>query len=186
MNCLKTPIDEFTDSSIESSGVRALALGLKPAPSVYSNFPFDYFVTIAFPTNQKFKIKHLELCAQGRSRIVFSDIKYGDCTQDEQYKWIMHCLTKNIYSVCDVYHIFVEYTKLGNIHLHCRLGYEADSRKKTMKDIRALFHRIFDCSTQYTKFVDIKKYDITRWNDYENKQAGKRYQSSDYPAFCNL
>lgn len=164
-------------------------LGLtQPAPhaivqTAFSFYPIEHFITVAFPLNCKFKIKHVELLAQGRSRIVFSDIKYGDCTQEEQYRWLMHCMTTTIYQICDYYDIFFEYTKSGNIHLHGRLGYEG--KKKSMKDVRSLIHRMFGCSTQYIKFVDIKKYDETKWNDYSVKYK-KTYQSTLYPHFTNI
>jgi len=195
MNCLETPIVKFTDLKIDTPVV-AEALGLTPPapqkqcymqgsryPDIPEIYPADYFLTVAFPVNCRFKIKHLQLEAQGRSKIVFSEIKYGDCTQEEQYRWIMHCMTKSMRQISDYYDVFFEFTKTGNIHLHARLGYEG--RKKSMKDIKTLIHRMFECSTQYTRFVDIKKYDDTKWNDYAVKYK-KTYQTTHYPHFNNI
>lgn len=195
MNC--SELSAFTESGLivshdgtndaqNEGGVSNLGL-TPPASSEMDEYGrrFEYFVTVAFPLNQKFKIKHVELQAGGRSRIVFNEIKYGDCTQDEQYRWLLHCMTGSMILFCDIYECFFEYTQKGNLHIHMRLGYNKFSKKSTMKDIRAMLHRMFQCSTQYTKFIDIKKYDFTRWNDYSNKYK-KTYQTTHLPIYTNM
>lgn len=167
----------FTDDI----GMASVALGLPTPNSNGQNWA--YFVTVAFPTNHKFKIKHMELLAGGRSRIVFCEIKYGDCTQEEQYRFILYKLDQQIQHIADYYDLFFEQTKEGNIHFHGRLGY--DGKKKSMKDIKALLHRLFECPTQYNRFIDIKVYEPKKWNDYDNKKE-KNYQTLDYPHFKNV
>lgn len=154
-----------------------------PAPANPANIPalFHYFITIAFPTNNKYTIKHLELST--RPRIVFKPIKYGDCTQQEQYTWLMHKLQKNIQHIADSYDIFFEQTKEGNLHMHGRLKY--DEKKMTMKDLKSLIHRIFETSTHFSRFVDIKVYEHTKWSDYDTK-IKKDYQTLNYPHFKNI
>jgi len=171
---------EFTDSKLASF---ALGLTTPAPPPTPTHNNFSYFITIAFPTNQKYNIKHLELHAHNRTRIVFSPIKYGDCTQDEQYKWLTHTLTKHINQVSDGYDLFFEQTKEGNLHIHGRLKF--DNKRKTKKDVKALFHRMFETSTQYKNFIDIKDYDHKRWTDYDHKTV-KTYQTLEYPHFKNI
>lgn len=194
MNC--SELSAFTESGLivshdgtndaqNEGGVSNLGLTPPASPKIIWIPPFKYFITVAFPLNALFKIKHQELMAQGLSKFKFSPIKYGDCTFNEQYRWILHILTKNIYAICDRYDLFFELTQKNNIHFHGRLGYEADSKVMFMKDIRVLIHRMFDCSTQYIRFVDIKKYDHTKWNDYETKYK-KTYQTVKLPHFQNV
>lgn len=141
--------------------------------------PWSYFITLAFPTREKFKIKHLELSAQ-RNRIVFSDIRYGECTQNEQYEWLMWILRKHIQLVADEYDIFFEQTKEGNLHIHGRLRTEEKA-----KNIKMYFHRMFEVPSRCNRFVDIKVYDDSRWTDYDKKKS-KDYQTLKYQHFKNI
>lgn len=146
-----------------------------------ADFSYHYFITIAFPTNQKYSVKHLQLSA-GYNKIVFTPIKYGDLTHKEQYEWICWKLRKNIQLIASRYDIFFEQTKIGNIHMHGRI-YSED--KMYIKDVRAMIHRMFETDTKYVNFVDIKPYDSTKWNDYQNKREHKQYQTLNYPNFTN-
>lgn len=141
-----------------------------------------YFITWCFPTNQKFTIKHLEPHAH-ISRIVFKPIKYGECTQDEQYHWIIHILNKHINLICDRYDLFFEQTQAGNIHVHGRISF--DGKKKTMKDIKALSHRIFGVPLGCNAFCDVKVYESDKWNNYD-KKVKKEYQTLEYEHFKNI
>lgn len=185
------PISELTGDEV---GVISLGLRTPASPEIsrivnteaiapIADVSWAYFITVAFPTNHKFKIKHVDLLAQNRSRIVFSPIRYGDCTQNEQYQFINWILNKHVYQLCDKYHIFYEQTREGNIHFHGRLAY--DNKKICQKDIRALLHRMFECPTHHKPFVDIKVYDPEKWNNYNNKQT-KTYQTVDLPEFKNI
>lgn len=147
------------------------------------NNDWAYFITLAFPINHKFKIKHVELRAQGTSRIVFNDIKYGDCTQREQYEWLVYILRKHVHIIADKYDLFFEQTQLGNIHIHGRLQY--DNKKAPKKDVKAIFHRMFDVPTKYVHFVDIKAYDKDKWSAYDQKTT-KTYQTLEYDHFKNI
>lgn len=176
-------IDIVTGHSVKAEiDLAKVALGL-PSPESAENKgdkEYSYFITCAFPTNHRFKIKHLELLANNRSRIVFSPIKYGDCTQDEQYQFIKHKLTNHFHQVADFWDIFYEQTLEGNVHFHGRIGY--NGKKKTMKDIKALTHRIFELDNTNKRFMDVKPYDANRWNNYETKEK-KSYQTMNYPHY---
>lgn len=148
-----------------------------PEPPIW-----QYFFTVAFPTRQQFNIKHVEIMAQGRAKVVFKPIRYEQCTQSEQYEWIMWILRRNINMICDNYDIFFEQTRDGNIHFHGRLH---SYTKQSMKNIRALIHRMFGVDTKNKYFFDIKEYDHAKWNDYESKNI-KTYQTLNYPHFKNV
>lgn len=183
----KPTTQTFTEDRTDDSNIGAeldfrLTTPASPPPITNGN-DWAYFITLAFPTNHKFKIKHVELRAQNQTRIVFSPIKYGDCTQGEQYSWLMYILTKYIKMVSDEYDLFFEQTKEGNLHIHGRLRYY--DKKKTKKDVRALFHRMFECPTQYKHFIDIKDYNPDKWTNYDIKET-KTYQTLDYPHLKNI
>lgn len=141
---------------------------------------FNFFVTIAFPTNKLYKIKHSEYKANGDIKIVFSDIKYGDCTPSEQYKYIHWVLSKHIKSIASDYDIFFEVTKEGNIHFHGRL--KSHMSKRTLK---IHLHRMFDTDSKYKHFCDLKEYNDKLWNDYDTKKT-KNYQTTEIPHFKNI
>lgn len=163
-----------------------LALGQGSAGFAGNQIPkvnnWAYFITLSFPTNQKFVIKHLEPHVHV-SRIVFKPIKYGECTQDEQYHWILHILKKHINLICEIYDLFFEQTSSGNIHIHGRINFVG--KKKPMKDISALCHRIFGVPLACYAFTDVKVYEEAKWNDYHDKKV-KTYQTLDYPHFKNI
>lgn len=174
--------DEFTDSS--DVGVVALGLPtpgsprIKPPQELITQ-KWDYFITVAFPVRGMFKIKHIELTVT-RPKIVFSDIRYGDCTQNEQYEWLMWILRRHINQIADYYDIFFEQTKEGNLHFHGRLRTAQSS-----KNVKSLLFRMFGVNTKCTHFVDIKEYDPQRWSDYDKKTT-KSYQTLNYEHFKNI
>lgn len=152
-------------------------LGLTTPDTRYHQF--THFITLCFPTNHKYKIKHLEYGT--KCRIVFSEIKFGDCTQDEQYKWMLWILSRHISSLAETYDIFFEQTKEGNIHLHGRIN-----SNLSVKSIKSLLHRMFETPTKYKPFCVIKEYEHSKWSDYQNKQKNKEYQKTEYNNFCNI
>lgn len=177
----KQTTSEFKE---DEAGKVSLGLTAPANPPPFQNVKnWAYFITLCFPTRHEFKIKHLELKSQGNSRIVFSPIKYGDCTQQEQYEWVIFILRKHINIISDNYDLFFEQTKEGNIHIHGRIGY--DGKKKSQKDVRALFHRIFECPTKFKPFCDIKEYDHSKWSSYDTKIV-KTYQTLEYSHFKNI
>lgn len=160
---------------IVSGGVSLL--GLTTPDTTYTKF--THFITLCFPTNHRYKIKHLEYGT--KCRIVFSDIKFGDCTQDEQYKWMLWILSRHISTIAETYDIFFEQTKEGNIHLHGRIN-----SNLSVKNIKQLLHRMFETPTKYKPFCMIIKYDHTKWHDYQNKKEFKEYQKTEYNNFSNI
>lgn len=149
----------------------------------FNPLQFDYFITIAFPQKQKFNIKHLEIRAQNQEVYVFKPIPYEECTQKEQYSFIKHKLSiERLYNIADIYDLFFEVTKNGNIHIHGRLYSIA---KKSIKDIKLYLHRLFEVKHQLRHFIDIKPYDHLKWNDYDKKN-NKAYQTCTFPHLTNI
>lgn len=144
---------------------------------------YDYFITIGFPQKQKFNIKHLEIRAQNQEVYVFKPIPYEECSQKEQYSFIKHKLSEErMLNIADIYDIFFEVTKNGNIHVHGRIY---SIHKKSIKDIRLYIHRLFGVKHQCRHFVDIRVYDHAKWNNYDQKN-NKAYQSCNLPHMTNL
>lgn len=189
---IKKYIDNIISEEFKDSPERAeLALGLTtPGASCVPNInvspiKYQYFITLAFPHNHAFKIKHKEYMANGDIKILFEPIKYRDCTVREQYEFIKHTLSKYIYSEIDKYNFFFEHCKTGDLHIHGRIT----THDKTLhiKDIKLFFNHIFGLSAKYKNFCDVKLYDATKWNDYENKKSiNKVHQSCDLPDFKNV
>lgn len=159
------------------------ALGL-PMPKFIEQF--DYFITICFPTKHLFKIKHKKLMPHGKESILFSNIAYGDVSDLEQYNFIKWTFDKYIHHLCVYYDIFFEVTSSGNVHCHGRISYNGN-KKKTQKDIKTIIYQMFGLSqVKYPRFVDVKPYDFSRWNDYDKKQDKKAYQVTEYPHYTNI
>jgi len=160
----------------------ALALGLETAKFAEN---WNYFITICFPTKHLFEIKHKVLLPGNRSKYAFNKIKYGDCTMDEQYEFIVRILDKHMVAIAPYYDIFFEQTAIGNLHIHGRIAF--DTKPTCMKTLKIMFCQIFGLSfTEYPRFVDIKKYDALKWNDYQQKEAGKAFQITTYPNYSNI
>lgn len=174
MNCLNLK----GHTSIQSQGIvsgEVSCLGLTTPDT--TDTKYSHFITLCFPTKHAFKIKHIEYTT-GRPRIVFSDIKFGDCTQDEQYRWMLWILNRHVHTIAETYDIFFEQTKEGNLHIHGRITSDLP-----IKSIKSLLHRMFDCPTKYKPFCVIKEYDHNKWSDYQNKQKNKEYQKTQYENF---
>lgn len=154
--------------------------------STRDNFiKYKYFITLAFPQNHKFTIKHKEYRANGDIKILFEPIKYRDCTVMEQYNFIKHTLSKFLFSEVDKYDIFFEHCKSGDLHIHGRIT----THDKTLhiKDIKLFFNHMFGLSAKYNKFCDVKIYDETKWNDYEHKTSiNKSHQTCELPKYSNV
>lgn len=139
--------------------------------------PYTHFITICFPTNSRFKIKHKDYKSNGMIVQLFDYIKFGACDQEEQYnfiKWKMN----NHFQYFDKVDAFFEQTMIGNIHVHMRV-----KTNNNIKHIRCFLHRIYNVDSKHKAFVDIKKYDDTMWHEYENKKDTKAYQYTHYPHY---
>jgi len=143
------------------------------------------FLTVAFP-NCEYFMKYKE-CSTNGPKTKQGLIKYFKCMPSEQYDYVFSKLYQNFecmfYETLIDYDIFFEVTKNGNIHIHGRISF---SKKILDKEIKLSFHRIFRTPTKYIRtHVDVKDYDHTKWNDYENK-IEKGYQTTEYPHFKNI
>lgn len=164
----------------------SVALGL---PMLVGNAdnkpPWQYFITICFPTKESFAIKHQELVMGNRLKICFSKIKYGNALQQEQYEFIKWTFNQYIKLLCDYYSFFFEQTESGNIHVHGRIA--SYGKKKTMKDIKIIICNMFGVSAvKYPRMVDVKVYEHDKWHHYETKLAPKAYQTTEYPHYTNI
>lgn len=159
----------------------------EPTGELLTSAVFDthktYFITVAFPTRHKFQMKHKEYTTRGH-RIIFTPVRYEETTPEEQYMWIQWILNRYLKSECEYYDIFFELTQSGNIHFHGRLIFY---EKKTLKEIKLIFHRFFNLSMKYKNFVDVKVYDPKLWSDYQNKTSErKKHQTTHYKNYTNL
>lgn len=186
---------EFKDSSENRT---ELALGLTTSghleeshvsvnelSSSVNDYKWSYFITLAFPQNHSFKIKHKEYFANGEIKILFEPIKYRDCTVKEQYEFIKHTFSKYLYSEIDRYCFFFEHCKSGDLHIHGRIT----THDKTLhiKDIKLFFNHIFGLSAKYKNFCDVKLYNKDKWNDYQNKTSiNKQHQTCLLPDYKNV
>jgi len=148
---------------------------------------WNYFITVAFPTGHKFKMKHKEYCVittvnPNGFKYTFDDIKYGECSTQEQYNWIIWKLERYLKIDVDKYDIFFEHTFDGHIHFHGRIKL---INIKHIKDIKLIFHRMFGLPAKHKFFCDVKLYDESKWNNYDTKTK-KTYQTSKYPHFKNI
>lgn len=150
--------------------------------SVTIGMKWNYFITIAFPQNHHYSIKHLVPNSRGNLTYSFDLIRYGDCLISEQYEWVTRLLNKYIRTICSKCDIFFEQTKEGVLHLHGRLRVELTKSRKPLasRTVKLMLHRLFDTPPKYKHFVDIKPYDESKWSDYANKTT-KTYQTLDYP-----
>lgn len=145
---------------------------------------WSHFITLAFPQNHKFNIKHHEYMANGSVKISMEPIKYRDCTVMEQYLWIQWIFNRFLNRSCNEYDFFFEHTLSGDLHLHGRVTLFS---KTHIKDIKLIFHRMFGLSVKYIKFCDVKVYDKTKWNDYQNKYSERKlHQKSELKNFSSF
>lgn len=140
--------------------------------------PFTHFITMCFPANAEYKIKHKEYKANGMIVMKFDKVKFGSCDQEEQYQWINWKMHNHFKSEFDKVDAFFEQTKIGNLHIHMRV-----KSNTNIKHMRCFLHRIYETDSKYIRFVDIKKYDDGKWNDYQNKQENKEYQKTTLKNF---
>lgn len=143
------------------------------------------FITIAFP-NHEYKMRYSECNTKG-IQIKEGNVKYFKCMPSEQYEYVIRQLKQHFeimfFETLIDYDLFFEVTKNGNIHIHGRISF---SKKILDKELKLSFHRIFKTPTKYIRnHVDIKDYEHTKWNDYENKKE-KGYQTTEYPHFKNI
>lgn len=143
------------------------------------------FITVAFPNHEYF-MRYKE-CTMKGVQIKEGYIKYFKCMPSEQYEYVLKQLKKHFeimfFEALTEYDIFFEVTKNGNIHIHGRISF---SKKILDKEIKLGFHRIFKTPTKFIRtHVDIKEYDHSKWNDYENKKV-KGYQTTEYPHYKNI
>ena len=145
----------------------------------------SYFVTLAFPHKELFKIKHIEL-GVARTRMVYGYTRYDSCTPKEQHAYLLHRLTKyfdDCFPEVSLYEYFFESCLSGDLHLHARLAFK---KPISHKEIKVQHHRIFEVATKYKKFCFIKNYDHSKWNDYDKKDGAKGYQFTTYKKFTNI
>lgn len=147
---------------------------------------WNYFITCAFPQGHKFNIKHKEYIATSCKyplgyKITNDEIKYRDCSVQEQYQWIIYNLSKYLHHSVVKYDIFFELCFSGDLHFHGRIQTEL----KYIKDIKVLFHRMFNLSLKHKYFCDVKVYDDKKWNDYDVK-IKKTYQTTSFKHFTNI
>jgi len=139
--------------------------------------PYTHFITMCFPTNSMFKIKHKIYKTNGMVITKFCPIKFGACDQEEQYNFIKWKMNKH-FQYFDCVDAFFEQTKIGNIHVHMRV-----ITNNNIKHIRCFLHRIYEVDIKHHAFLDIKKYIDSSWNEYERKEDKKAYQVTSLPHF---
>lgn len=162
-------------------------VGIPPECPQSEPILWNYFITIAFPIGHKFKMKHKDYCVVSTInpngyKYVFDEVKYRDCTTEEQYNWIVWKLSRYLKLDAEKWDVFFEHTFEGHIHFHGRLY---TPNIKHIKDIKMIFYRMFGLTAKFKYFCDVKVYDDKRWNDYDIKTK-KTYQTSRFPHFTNI
>lgn len=187
-------IDEFFTKDSTLSGVLHLDETTDNSTSTESspdsktgddNFLWSHFITLAFPQNHKFAIKHNEYMANGNVKISMEPIKYRDCSTFEQYLWIQWIFNKFLNRTIKKYDFFFEHCLNGDLHLHGRITLWDET--KHIKDIKIIFHRMFGLSVKFKNFCDVQVYNKDKWNDYQNKYSErKKHQTSTYKNYTNI
>ena len=153
-------------------------LGQENREGIADTENFDYLVSVAFPHKEKVIAQYYD---EQKKKCVRGPIEYRLLKQEEQYKFIVYILNRNINMLHDgKYHFWLEKCRSEDLHFHGRI-----TNKMCMKDIKIVFHKIFGISMNHKHFIDIKKYDATKFRSYDTKLT-KGYQTYDKPHLKNI
>ena len=139
---------------------------------------FTYFLSFGFPPKARVMASYYDDIKRKQIRGL---IEFRNLKQREQAQYIMYNINQYLPLLHDgKYYFWLEKCKSEEMHFHGLVN-----RKTNIKDIKLMYHKVFNIDMNERFFVKALKFDRAKWSNYHIKTK-KDYEYYDHKPITNM